>query len=204
VPGVTAFAEIRGSLGLGYGVGPVLIRGVLFAGELYPLEDDPQVKATLKGALVVPAYGELYGTFGAYLGLEALAGAVGAKGGVDITPRLRITGEAGLAVDAAYGPDGFNFGAEAYAKGKLTASAKVDLVADLYALYGVFSHRWTYQVASVSADIGPEVTLHLGKIAYAKGEITWPSLSQISVEPESIDPLAVVKDMLGRGEAKET
>ena len=204
VPGLTAFAEIRGSLGLGYGVGPVMLKGVVFAGELYPLEDDPKINAKLKGALVVPAYGELYGTFGAYLGLEVAAGAVGAKGGVDITPRLRIAGEAGLAVDAAYGPDGFSFDAEAYAAGRLTASATVDLVADLYALYGVFSHRWTYQVAAVSADIGPEIRLRLGKIGYAKGEITWPSPSQIKAEPESIDPLAVVRDMLGRGEAKET
>jgi hypothetical protein len=204
VPAVNALAEVRGSLGLGYGVGPVLLKGVVFAGELYPLEDDPQVKATLKGALVVPAYGELYGTFGAYLGLEVAGGVVGAKGGVDITPRLRIAGEAGLAVDAAYGPDGFSFGAEAYAAGRLTASATVDLVADLYAGYGLVSHRWTYQVAAISADIGPEVRLHLGKIAYAKGEITWPSPSQIRAEPDSIDPLAVVRDMLGRGEAKET
>ena len=93
----------------------------------------------------------------------------------------------------------------ARAKGRLTASAKVDLVADLYAAWGLFSHRWTYNVASASAQIGPELKLTLGRIAYAKdGEITWPSLSQIRAEPESIDPLAVVKEMLGRGEAKET
>ena len=66
------FAEIRASAGLGYGVGPVAIKDVLFNGELFPLEDDPKVKATLKGKLAVPAYGEIYGTFGARLGSERL------------------------------------------------------------------------------------------------------------------------------------
>ena len=45
--------------------------------------------------------------------------------------------------------------------------------------------------------------LTLGRIAYSKtGEMTWPSLSQVRMEPETIDPLAVVRDMLGRGEAR--
>ncbi|MEH0829141.1 MULTISPECIES: eCIS core domain-containing protein [unclassified Micromonospora] len=204
VPAVTAYGEIRGSLGLGYGVGPVILKGVVFKGELYPLEDDPQVKAKLTGALAMPAYGELYGTFGAYIGLEVALGAVGAKGGIDITPKLRISGEGGIKVDADYDSGGFSFSAEAYATGRLTASAAVDLVADLYAAWGVLEHTWTYQVGSVSAQIGPEIRLTLGKIAYAKnGELTWPSLSQIKVEPDSIDPLEVVKDMLRRGEARE-
>ncbi|NUU19605.1 DUF4157 domain-containing protein [Cellulomonas humilata] len=204
VPAVTAFGEIRGSLGLGYGVGPVVLRGVVFTGELYPLEDDPKVTAKLVGVLAVPAYGELYGTFGAYIGLEVAAGAVGAKGGIEVSPTLRISAEGGVKVAADYDKDGFAFEADAYAKGRLTAQAKVDLVADLYAAWGLFSHRWTYNAASVSAQIGPEVRLTLGRIAYAKnGEITWPSLSQIKVEPEGIDPLDAVKEMLGRGEAKE-
>lgn len=205
VPAVTAYGEIRGSLGLGYGVGPIMLRGVIFSGELYPFEDDPQVRARLRGSFVVPAYAELYGTFGAYIGLEVALGAVGAKGGVEITPRLRISGEGGIAVDAVYDSGGFSFAAEAYASGQLTASATVNLVADLYAAYGLFSHRWTYQAASVSAQIGPTVRLTIGRIAMSKtGEMTWPSLSQVRMEPQNIDPLAVVRDMLRRGETRET
>lgn len=204
VPAVTAYGEIRGSLGLGYGVGPVTLKAVVFKGELYPLEDDPQVKAHLTGTFAVPAYGELYGTFGAYIGVEVALGAVGAKGGIDVTPKLRIEGEGGIKIDADYDKDGFSFDAEAYAKGRLVASARVDLKAELYAAWGLFSHTWTYNVASVSAQLGPELRLSLGKIGYAKsGEITWPSLSQIKPDPETIDPLSVVKEMLGRGEAKE-
>ena len=205
VPGLTAFAEIRGSLGLGYGVGPVMLKGVVFSGELYPLKDDPKINAKLRGALVVPAYGELYGTFGAYLGLEVAAGAVGAKGGVDITPRLRIAGEAGLAVDAAYGLDGFIFDAEAYAAGlahrvghggpggrPVRGVRGVLAPLDLPGGRGLRGHRPGDPAAPRQDRLRQE------------GEITWPSLSQIKAEPESIDPLAVVRDMLGRGEAKET
>ncbi|MFI1292475.1 DUF4157 domain-containing protein [Streptomyces sp. NPDC020792] len=205
VPAVTAYLELRGSLQLGYGVGPVVLKAVVFKGELYPFEDDPKVAAKLTGAFAVPAYAELSGTFGAYIGAEVALGAVGAKGGIDIIPSLRIAGESGVTIAADYDKDGFSFDAEAYAKGQLTASAKVLLAAELYAAWGLFSHRWTYDVASVSARIGPELKLTLGRIAYAKnGEITWPSLSQIKVEPESIDPVQVIQDMLGRGKAVET
>lgn len=204
IPAITAYGEIKGSLGIGYGVGPVTLRAVVFKGELYPLEDDPKVAAHLTGTFAVPAYGELYGTFGAYIGVEVALGAVGAKGGIEVTPKLRIEGEGGIKVDADYDRDGFSFEALAYAKGRLVASAKVDLVADLYAAWGLFSHTWTYNVASASAQLGPEMMLTLGKIAYAKnGEITWPSISQIKPEPENIDPLNVVKEMLGRGKATE-
>ena len=89
VPGITAYGEIRGSLGLGYGVGPVMLKSVVFKGELYPLEDDPKVSAKLTGKFAVPAYAELYGTFGAYIGLEVLLGAVGAKGGIEVTSIAR-------------------------------------------------------------------------------------------------------------------
>ncbi|MEV6055674.1 DUF4157 domain-containing protein [Streptomyces sp. NPDC052107] len=205
VPAVTAYLELRGSLQLGYGVGPVVLKAVVFKGELYPFEDDPKVAAKLNGTFAVPAYAELSGTFGAYIGAEVALGAVGAKGGIDIIPSLRIDGEGGVTIAADYDKDGFSFDAEAYAKGQLTASAKVFLAAELYAAWGVISHRWTYEVASVSAPIGPELKLTLGRIAYAKnGEITWPSLSQIKVEPESIDPVQIIKDMLGRGKAVET
>lgn len=57
----------------------------------------------------------------------------------------------------------------------------------------------------MSARIGPEITLTLGKIAYSKaGEITWPDISNIKAPPESIDPMAVVNEMLGRGDAVAT
>ncbi|MFN3615627.1 MAG: hypothetical protein ACK4WC_13850, partial [Rubrimonas sp.] len=201
---VTAFAQITGSLGLDYGVGPVTISGVRFKGELFPFEDDPQIKARLTGRLAVPGHGALYGSFGAFLGAELAAGAVGAKGGVTIDPALRIAGEGGVDVDAAYENRAFSFSAEAYARGRLDASATVNLQARIYAAWGVFSHTWTYQAASVSAQIGPEVRLTLGRVAYRPdGTIEWPSLSQVKAEP-AVSPMAVIKDMLGRGKAEKT
>lgn len=203
VPGVTAFGRIEGSLGLGYGVGPIMLKAVVFNGSLYPLEDDPKIEAKLTGRFAVPAYAELYGVFGARLGLEVAAGAAGLEGGIDIKPSLRIDGEGGVKFDAAYKDGGFDFAASAYAEGRLTARAKVDLVATIYALWKLVDYSWTYKVASVEAQIGPVVRLSLGTIAYGRdGKFTWPSLDQIKVEPE-IDPLEVVKDMAGRGKATE-
>src|SRR5690606_13052825 len=122
-------------------------------------------KARLSGKFAVPAYGELQGTFGAYIGLEVALGAVGAKGGIEISPTLRTEGEGGIDIDAEYDGGGFSFSAEAYAKGRLIARARVDLTADLYAAWGLFSHTWTYNVASVEAQIGPEIKLTIGKLA---------------------------------------
>jgi hypothetical protein len=202
VPAVTAYGQIKVSAGLGYGVGPVMLKGVVFTGELYPLEDDPQVKANLKGKLSVPAYGEIYGTFGAYIGLEVALGAVGAKGGIEVTPALRVQAEAVLDVNAAYESQSFTFSADAYVKGQLIAKLKVDLMAELYAAWGLFSHTWTYNVAALEKPLGPELKLTLGKVGYGKGgEITLPSASQISLEPKDIDPLDIVKDLMRKGKA---
>ena len=201
VPGITAFGRIEGSLGLGYGVGPIMLRAVVFTGSLFPLEDDPQIDAKLSGSFALPAYAELYGVFGARLGVEVAAGAAGLEGGIDIKPSLRIDGEGGVKFDAAYKDGGFDFSASAYAKGRLTAKAKVDLVATIYALWRAVDYSWTYNVASVEAQIGPEVKLSLGTIAYSReGKFTWPSLDQVKLEPE-IDPLEVVKEMAGRGKS---
>ncbi|NYT32045.1 HNH endonuclease signature motif containing protein [Rhizobium sp. WYCCWR 11128] len=203
VPGVTAFGRIEGSLGLGYGVGPIILKAVVFNGSLYPMEDDPKVEAKLTGRFAVPAYAELYGVFGARLGVEVAAGAAGLEGGIDIKPSLRIDGEGGVKFDSAYKDGGFDFSASAYAEGRLTAKAKVDLVATIYALWRAVDYSWTYNVASVEAQIGPTVKLSLGTIAYGHdGKFTWPSLDQIKVDPE-VDPLQVVKDMAGRGKAVE-
>jgi hypothetical protein len=202
VPGITAFGEIRASAGLRYGVGPVMVKGVVFSGELFPLEDDPQVKARLKGRLVVPAFGEIYGTFGARIGAEVAGGLVGAKGGIDLTPALRIEGEGGLAVDAEYVAGAFSFSAEAFAVGRLLLKLRIDLVAEVYAGYGLWSHEWTWNIKDFQKQVGPELRLTLGKIAYGKnGEITWPSLSQIKLAPESLDPIAIVKDLLDTGKS---
>ena len=136
LPACTAFLEIYGSLGVRYGVGPVTLRGVVFNGELYPLEGDPRIKARLKGALVVPAFGEIYGSVGANLEVEVLGGAIGAKGGIEVRPALRVQGEAGIAVDAAYASGAFAFSAEAYAKGQMHATLKVNLKAEVSAGWG--------------------------------------------------------------------
>ncbi|HEX8655337.1 MAG TPA: DUF4157 domain-containing protein [Allosphingosinicella sp.] len=203
VPFVTAYGEIKGSLGVGYGVGPVMLKGVVLSGELYPLEDDPKPVVTLKGKFSLPAYGELYGTFGAYIGAEILFGVAGAKGGIEVSPSLRISGEAGLAFEAGYASGGFSFAAEAAITAALTAKLKVDFAAEIYALGGLASYRWTYPLAAVSRQIGPQFKMTLGKIAYAPdGTITWPSLSQIKFEPESIDPMKLVSDLMKEG--KET
>jgi len=204
VPGVTIFGEVKGSLGIGYGVGPVAIRGVAFEGSLYPLEDDLQVQAKLSGRLSVPAYGELYGTFGANIGVEVIGGVAGGKGGIELSPALRIDGDAGVAFSADYAQGGFAFEGVAYAKGQMSVSMGVDLKAEVYALSGLVSKVWTFPVASVRKTIGPELKVTLGRIAYGKdGKVVWPELSQIEVSPKEIDPVGIVKEIFWDAKGEE-
>lgn len=201
---VNGFGEVTGSLGVRFGVGPVMLKGVLFKGELFPLEKDPKIKAQLRGALVVPAFGEIYGTVGAFLGVEVLGGAVGLKGGIEVRPALRVQGEAGLAVDAAFASGAFSFSAEAYAKGQMYATLAVNLKAEVSAGYGFWSHEWIYKLASFSKKLGPELKVTIGKIAYSpQGGMTWPSLSQIKLEPATLDAMTIVKDLMKDAKDKE-
>ena len=198
------FGRLTASAGLGYGVGPVTLTGLSFKGELYPLEDDPKIAAHLKGKLAVPAYGEIYGTFGATIGAEVALGLVSAEGGVEVKPALRVQGEGALEINADYEAGAFTFAAEAYAKGQMIAKLDIDLVATLSGAWGALSYTWNHHLKHFEKPIGPELKLTLGKIAYGKGgEITWPSISQIKVEPEHIDPMEVVRDLVSSNKAVE-
>lgn len=202
VPGVTAYLEITGSLGVAYGVGPVMLKNVVFSGEAYPLEDDPQIKAQLKGKFSVPAFGELYGSIGASIGVEILLGAAGAKGSLLAKPALGVKGEGAVEFDAAYESGGFSFAAEAYAKGQMYAKLGIDLEAEIYAAWGALSHTWTFPVAAVQKTLGPELKVTIGRIAYGRdGTITWPSLSQIDIEPKEFDAMSILTDLVRESRA---
>jgi Domain of unknown function (DUF4157) len=204
IPAVTVFGRLSASAGIGYGVGPVTLTGLNFKGELYPLEPDPKISAHLKGKLGVPAYAEVYGKFGATIGAEVALGLVSAEGGVEVTPALRVTGEGAVEINANYEGGSFTFAAEAYAKGQMIAKLDVDLVATLSGAWGAFSYTWNHHLKHIEKQIGPELKLTLGKIGYGKGgEITWPSISQIKLEPEHIDPIEIVKDLVSSSKAVE-
>ena len=89
----------------------------------------------------------------------------------------------------------------AFATGQLILKLRIDLVAELYAAYGALSHTWTWNVKDFQKQVGPELRLTLGKLTYRNGEITWPSLDQIKLEPEKIDPIEIIKQLLETGKS---
>ena len=132
-PAVTAFGEVGAPSASGTASGPVMLRGVVFTGELYPLEDDPgqgQAQGRLRGA-------------------RRTASCTARSGPTSVWRSRGCRGRQGRRRDHARGcgsaaraawrstptttPTGSASAAEAYATGQLTASATVDLVADLYA-----------------------------------------------------------------------
>lgn len=196
MPALQVTLRVTGELGARFKVGPGTLSGTLTA-ELFPFEENKQLKAKLNGSLKVPATASLYGRFGALLGMQAAMGLVGVEGGIYLIPEIGVTGEGGVTADAEYADGGFSFAAEAYAKGKMFGRFGVDFAAAFTAMRGMVRYEWTYPVAkSDPIDLGPELHVTLGKIAYGRdGTITWPDISQISVTPKELDPLQLVRDI---------
>jgi Domain of unknown function (DUF4157) len=199
VPGLTAYFSATGSFGVTYGIGPLALNNVKFNGELYPLEEDPKVKASLTGRLSAPGFAGIYGTFGARLGAEVLAGALGLNGGIDVTPSLTLKIDAGVDVNASYSADkGFAFSTEAGIKTRLEAQIAFDLKASIYAAYGAIEYTWTHPLNDPKPkQLGPEFIVTLGRLSYSKDQgIVWPSLDQIDYSPKDFDPKSIITDLL--------
>lgn len=193
---VTVFGEITASAGLGYSVGPVSLEAVRFDGSLFPLEDDPKVEASLSGKLALPATAELYGELGANIGVEIALGAVGAKGGITLSPAIKLKASVQAPFSASYKEGAFSFAANAFAEGSASLTMGVGLKAQIYAVYGVFTHSWVYDLASYSWPLGEPMTLQLGSFAYGKEGIKWPQLSEIKPVPD-IKPMALIEKLMG-------
>lgn len=202
VPGATVFGEVTASAGFNYGVGPVMLNNIKFNGSLYPFEDDPQIEAALTITPDLPAYAEVYGKFGANIGAELAGGAVGVKGGVSLKPAIRLAGNLTTPFTANYKDHAFSFELTPKAKASLSLTLDIDLNAEVYAAYGVFSHVWTYHLETYKWDLGGDIVLSMGRLAYDKTGVTFPSLSDVKVEPE-IDPIGFIKKNLGENTEKK-
>jgi hypothetical protein len=197
IPAVNAAVNVRAAVGVSFSVGPGQIREVLLEGAFDPLEENPNVTAMLKGKFVIPTSFSLYGEFGAELGVEIAGGAVGISGGINVEPSLTLGADAIVAVEASYAKGEFAFSGKAYLDAKLSARLGINLTATFYAGWGLYEYRWKYPVAAITRQLGPNLRINLGQISYSTlSGVTWPSLSDISIEPKDIDPLAVVQQLL--------
>lgn len=205
VPGLNAAVNIHASVGISFSIGPGQIRKVVLAGSFDPLEENPNVTATLKGDFVIPTKFSLYGEFGAELAAEIAGGLAGIAGGLEVVPSVSLGADAIAAFEAKYDKGEFAFDGKAYLDAQLKARLGINLTATIYGLYHALEYRWRYPVAAVEKQLGPNIVINLGKVSYstAKG-MTWPSLSDISIEPKNLDPLAMVKQLLNEKSEKET
>ncbi|HEX9932273.1 MAG TPA: DUF4157 domain-containing protein [Allosphingosinicella sp.] len=205
VPALNAAVNIHASVGISYSIGPGQIRKVVLAGAFDPLEENPNVTASLKGEFVIPTKFSLYGEFGAEIGAEIAGGLAGIAGGLEVVPQISLGADAIAAFDAKYDKGEFSFDGRAYLEAQLRAKLGINLTATVYGLYHALEYRWRYPVAAVEKQLGPSIVINVGKVSYstAKG-VTLPSLSDISIEPKDLDPLAMVKQLLSEKNEKET
>nr|WP_314445274.1 DUF4157 domain-containing protein [uncultured Sphingomonas sp.] len=199
VPGLRATLKVTGELGIMYSVGPLTLRGLSLETSLYPFEEDKQIKAKLTGSFVMPARGGLYGRFGVLIGADVGYGALSVEGGLYVIPSVWIDGGATVDIAAEYAEGGFSFSGDAFAKGAMFGSLMVQFAVNVDALWGLVGHEWTFPgVTWGPKQIGPEIHIALGKIAYARdGSVTWPSLSQIEVvTPKEFDPMSMFERLI--------
>lgn len=203
IPAVNAAINIHAGVGIRYHIGPGLVTGVVIAGQFDPLEENPNVTATLKGKFVIPTGFGVFGEVSAKIGVEVAGGAVGVDGGVSVKPAVDLSADAIVDVNAKYEKGDFEFAGKAYIDTALTASLKVDLIASIYAAWHLLSYDWTYNVAALSYTFPQKLKINIGEVGYAGGQMRWPKFSDISMEPADISPLKLMQDMMEKRKTNE-
>jgi hypothetical protein len=201
IPTVTGFFEIYGSLGFAYGVGPAAIKSITFKGEAYPLEDDPKISASIGATFHLPGFVALKGTLGANIGAQVLGGVVGAKGGVSVDAVLRAGASVTAPVSATYKEGNFGFSAKAGGQADLSLTAAVNLNAEIYALRGLFSHKWTWELGKFGpANLG-SISVTFGEFSSnPEGGLNKPE--EKSDSPKELDPIEMMKGALSSAKDK--
>ena len=204
IPAVNAAINIEASVGIYYGVGPGMVTGVVIAGEFDPLEENPNVKASLKGKFVIPTGFGLTGKVSAKIGVEVAAGAVGVDGGVQVRPSVGVSADAIVDVAANYEKGAFDFTGKAYIDVVPKATLDVDLVASIYAGWHLLEYGWSYNVASLAYTFPQNIRINVGEIGYSSTTgMRWPKLSDVSMEPADISPLKMIEDIMAKRKTSE-
>ncbi|UAK23294.1 eCIS core domain-containing protein [Sphingomonas nostoxanthinifaciens] len=204
IPAVNAAINIEAGVGIAYGVGPGRVTGVELSGQFDPLEENPNVTASLKGKFVVPTSFSLTGRISARIGAEVAGGAVGIDGGVTVRPSLGISADATVDIAANYEKGGFAFSGKAFIDVVPKAKLGVDLTATVYAAWHALEYQWNYPVAAFEYTLPGNIRVNVGEIGYSSAEgMRWPKLSDISIEPKDISPLKLMQDVMAGRKTSE-
>ena len=204
IPAVNAAINIEAAVGIYYGVGPGMVTGIVIAGSFDPLEDDPNITASLKAKFVIPTGFGVTGKVSAKIGVEVAGGAVGVDGGVQVRPKVGVAADAIVDVNAKYEKGAFDFVGKAYIDVVPKATLDVDLVASIYAGWHLVEYGWSYNVAALSYTFPSNIRINVGEIGYSSlTGMRWPKLSDVSLEPADISPLKMIEDIMAKRKTTE-
>ena len=204
IPAVNAAINIEAAVGIYYGVGPGLMTGAMISGSFDPLEENPNVKASLKAKFVIPTSLGLTGKVSAKIGVEVAGGAVGVDGGVQVRPAIGVSANAVTDVTANYEKGAFDFSGKAYIDIVPKATLDVDLVASIYAGWHLVEYGWSYNVAALSYTFPQNIKINVGEIGYSTvSGMRWPKLSDVSLEPADISPMKMIEDIMAKRKTSE-
>lgn len=178
-----------------YGIGPGQIVNTVIEGSFDPFEDDKNAQLKFTSTFEVPAHVGLTGVLEAGLGIAVLGG-IGAKvhGGIRLEPGFELKLKTAIPIVAQYANGDFEFEGRVEMTGGLVLGLGVKFYAHVEAAAGLVSKDFDWAIKNYSYDVGQQMTLTLAKLGYStKTGVKWPAMSDIKIEPKSIDPIAMIK-----------
>jgi len=178
-----------------YGIGPGQIVNTVIEGSFDPFEDGKNAQLKFTSTFEVPAHVGLTGILEAGLGIAVLGG-IGAKvhGGLRLEPGFQLKLATAIPIVAQYANGDFEFEGRVEMTGGLTLGLAIKFYAHVEAFAGAASKDFDWAIKNYSYDAAQQMKLTLAKLGYStKTGVKWPELSDITIEPKSIDPIAMIK-----------
>ena len=178
-----------------YGIGPGQIVNTVIEGSFDPLEENKNAKLKFTSTLELPAHVGLTGILEAGLGIAVLGGlAAKVHGGLRLEPGFRLQMMTRAPVTAEYDQGDFSFEGRVEMQGGLVLGLAIKLYAHVEAIGGAVEKDFSHELKNYQYDVGQSMTLTLAKIAYStKTGFKAPSLDDIKIQPNNIDPVAMIR-----------
>jgi Domain of unknown function (DUF4157) len=201
--GVTVYARLTASVGYGFFIGPAVVQSIKISGSFDPLEENPNIVASLAGNFVCPFGATAYGKVGARIGAEVLGGLAGLEGGIDVTATVNVAPTIKAEAFGKYEKGNFTVGVKPSFDLNIDAKLDIDGAVTASAAWGLFSKTWDFNIASFKKNLYSK-TVNFGEVSATFGSgKSLPGAQEKTALPD-IEPIEMIKEIVNRRKNKDT
>lgn len=202
IMGVTVYARLSATVGYGFFIGPGVVETIRITGKFDPLEENPNIEASLTGKFVCPFGAIAFGTLGAYIGADLLGGLAELEGGIGVTVSVSALANAKAEAFGKYAQGNFTVGVKPSLDLSIDAGLKIKGEVTASAAWGLVSHTWDFDIASFTTNLYKK-TVDFGELSttFGSGKPV-PGAKEKTALPD-IDPMDLVKEIIGKKKNKE-